>query len=131
MKTDIKTEDDVKLLVDKFYDKVIAHETLGYIFNDVAKVNWDKHLPIMYKFWSSNLLGTTDYKGYVIDAHFKLNEKIALTEAHFEGWKSLFNETIDQYFEGEITELAKSRAKSVADLMFYKINNQKQTKKPE
>ena len=131
MKADIRTEDDVKLLVDRFYDKVIVHETLGCIFNNVAKVNWEKHLPIMYRFWSSNLLGTMDYKGYVIDVHFKLNDKIALAEEHFETWLFLFNETVNQYFEGKIAELAKSRAKTVADLMFYKISNLPKTKKPE
>ena len=131
MKTDIRNEDDVKLLVDQFYDKVIADDTLGYIFNDVAKVNWPKHLPIMYGFWSSNLLGTTAYKGYLIDVHFKLNDKIALTEEHFERWKQLFNETVDRHFEGDIADLAKGRAKTVADLMFYKISTQAQTKKPE
>jgi len=131
MKTDICTEDDVKLLVDRFYDKVIADDILGYIFNDVAKVNWAKHLPIMYSFWSSNLLGTMDYKGYVIDVHFKLNDKIALEEEHFETWLFLFNETVNQYFGGKIAELAKSRAKTVANLMFYKISNLPNTKKPE
>lgn len=123
MKPDIATQDDVKLLVDQFYQKVIAEESLGYIFTKVAGVDWEKHLPIMYRFWSSNLLGTADYKGYVIDAHFKLNEKIALTEAHFDKWKTLFNETVDEFFSGETAELAKSRAKAVADLMFYKISN--------
>jgi hemoglobin len=131
MKADICTEDDIKLLVDRFYDKINANETLGYIFNNVAKVNWEKHLPIMYRFWSSNLLGTMDYKGYVIDVHFKLNDKIALTGEHFENWKSLFYETVDQYFQGKIAELAKSRAKTVANLMFYKISNLPNTKKPE
>jgi hemoglobin len=131
MKADICNEDDIKLLVDSFYDKVIADDILGYIFNDVAKVNWNKHLPIMYRFWNSNLLGTMDYKGYVIDVHFKLNDKIALTDEHFDSWKTLFNEAVDQYFEGEIAELAKSRAKTVADLMFYKISSQPNTKKPE
>ncbi len=125
MKADIINEADVKLLVDKFYDKVVVDKALGYIFNDVAKVNWATHLPIMYRFWSSNLLGTSDYKGYVIDAHFKLNEKIELTEEHFERWKQMFYETVDQYFEGKTAELAKSRAKTVADLMFYKISKSK------
>ncbi len=131
MKTDILNEVDIKRLVDEFYTKVIADKTLGYIFTDVAKVNWEKHLPIMYGFWSANLLGTSAYKGYLIDAHFKLNDKVTLTEEHFDGWKQLFNETVDELFVGETAELAKGRAKSVADLMFYKISSQTQTKKSE
>lgn len=129
MKTDIKNEEDVKLLVDEFYAKVIADETLDYIFNNVAAVNWQKHLPIMYGFWSANLLGTTTYKGYLIDAHFKLNAKVSLHQTHFDIWISLFNQTVDQFFEGEKAELAKARAKTIADLMFYKITTQESIKK--
>lgn len=124
-------ENDIKLLVDRFYDKVNADEALGFIFNDVANINWNKHLPIMYAFWSANLLGTAAYKGYLIDAHFKLNDQISLTTAHFERWLSLFNETVDQYFDGKVAELAKNRAKTVADLMFYKLSSQPKAKKPE
>lgn len=125
MKADISNEANIMLLVDEFYSKVIADKDLGYIFNEVAKVNWAQHLPIMYGFWKSNLLGTSDYKGYLIDAHFKLNHKITLTQEHFERWKSLFEETVDQYFEGDIADLAKNRARTIADLMFYKISNTK------
>ena len=40
-KTDITGIEDIKLLVNTFYDKVQQHPELGYIFNDVAKVHWD------------------------------------------------------------------------------------------
>lgn len=62
-KYDIKTKEDVKLMVDSFYDKVNADEILSPIFNDFSKVNWDKHLPKMYDFWSSVLFAEGNYKG--------------------------------------------------------------------
>ena len=55
MKKDIQTGEDIKLLVDNFYKKAIADDSLGHIFTDVAKVNWEHHLPIMYAFWESIL----------------------------------------------------------------------------
>lgn len=51
MKKDISTPQDVKTLVDAFYNDVKSDPVIGYIFTDVAKVDWDEHLPRMYKFW--------------------------------------------------------------------------------
>lgn len=123
MKPQIKTKKDIELLVNEFYKKAIKDKNLGHIFNDVAKVNWEHHLPIMYAFWESVLLGEVGYSGNPMDAHFKLNEKVPLTSENFNTWKFLFCETVDEYFEGEIANLAKEKAISIADLMFYKINN--------
>jgi hemoglobin len=123
MKKDIENAEDIKLLVNDFYSKVTADNTLGHIFMDVAKVNWEHHLPVMYAFWESVLFGKMGYAGNPMDAHFKLNEKVTLTADHFNAWKFLFLETVDQHFDGEVAEMAKQKAISIADLMFYKINN--------
>ncbi|WP_367274609.1 group III truncated hemoglobin [uncultured Lutibacter sp.] len=48
---DINNREDIELLVNKFYEKVKVDETIGYIFNEIANINWDKHLPKMYDFW--------------------------------------------------------------------------------
>ena len=50
MKKDIENRTDIELLVRSFYDKVKIDDTIGYIFNDIAKVDWEKHLPVMYNF---------------------------------------------------------------------------------
>lgn len=123
MKNDIENMDDIKQLVNAFYNKAVKHETLGHIFNDVAKVNWEHHLPIMYKFWASVLLGESGYLGNPMEAHFKLNEKIKLEDEHFNSWKTLFMITIDELFEGRLADEAKKKAVTIADLMFYKIHN--------
>ena len=123
MKTDIFNEAHVKLLVDCFYKKAIADESLGHIFTDVAKVNWEHHLPVMYSFWESVLLGKKGYTGNPMENHYKLNEKITLTSDHFNSWKFLFIQTVEENFEGDVANLAKEKARSIADLMFYKIHN--------
>ncbi len=56
MKKDIKNREDIVQLVNAFYKAVIADEKIGYLFNDVAKVNWELHLPKMYDFWENILL---------------------------------------------------------------------------
>ena len=54
---DIQTREDIRRLVDAFYEKINRDELLGPIFNQVAKVDWAAHLPTMYRFWESMLLG--------------------------------------------------------------------------
>ena len=41
MKTDIRNRKDIEKLVNAFYEKVKTDEVIGYLFTDVAKVNWE------------------------------------------------------------------------------------------
>lgn len=121
MKKDIETEADVKLLVDTFYAQVLKDELIGFIFTDVAKISLEKHMPIMYKFWGTILLGTNDYQGNPMTKHFELNKKNALLPEHFERWKKLWFKTLEDLFEGECATEAKTRANTIAYLMESKM----------
>lgn len=121
---DISSRKDVELLVNSFYDKVTKDETIGFIFNDVVKVDWDKHLPNMYNFWETILLNTPNYYGNTMGVHFDVNRKIKLEAKHFNKWIELFFATVDELFQGEVAENAKKRAKSIADLMLFKMNQE-------
>lgn len=123
MKPDITSRDDVATLVDTFYEKVKRNPTLGYIFTDVAKVDWPHHLPRMYSFWSSILLGEQSYQGNPMVKHIELSRITPLTEAEFSEWLRLFHETLDELFEGENAAEARSRAENIARLMLYKIQS--------
>ena len=119
---DISTRQDIELFVQSFYSKVKQDEVIGYIFNDVVKMDWPKHLPVMYDFWETVLLDANKYTANAMEKHFEVNKKIALEEKHFHRWLQLFNNTIDELFAGSIAALAKKRAKSVADIMLLKMN---------
>jgi len=121
MNKDLETREDIELLVNSFYDRVQDDELIGYIFTDVAKVNWDHHLPKMYDFWETILFGRKGFKGNPMEVHFKLNKVHALEQKHFDRWKSIFFEIVDQHFAGEMALLAKQKASSIADLMLLKI----------
>ncbi|MCF4101405.1 group III truncated hemoglobin [Gillisia sp. M10.2A] len=124
MKKDIEDAEDIKQLVDSFYKKVQQDELIGYIFNDVAKVNWEKHLPIMYNFWETLLLEKTSFTGNPMLKHRMLSKKTPLAQEHFDRWLKLWYTTIDASFVGSVAEAAKTRSKSIADLMWYKISQQ-------
>lgn len=109
MKNDITNRDDIKLLVDDFYKKVQADELLGPVF---SHVNWPHHLPIMYDFWSSMLLGDQSYRGNPLQKHLPL----AIQPKHFERWLKLFHATVDEHFYGDKAEEVKMRSQSIAGI---------------
>jgi hemoglobin len=121
MKKDIENIEDIKFLVNSFYDKVKADATISYIFNDIAKVNWEKHLPLMYNFWENVIFFTGPYSGNPMTAHVKMHSVVNFTPEHFERWLKLFTGTVDELFAGDKAELAKQRAISIATVMQLKI----------
>ena len=124
MKNDIESKKEIELLVDTFYSKVKADELIGYIFTDIAKVNWEKHLPDMYSFFENMLFYTGSYTGNPMELHKNINRLYPLTAEHFVRWNLLFTTTVDELFTGEKAELAKQRAKSISAVMQIKILNE-------
>ncbi len=118
---DLENREDIELLVDTFYKKVLKDDTIGYIFNDVVKVNWEKHMPLMYDFWETTLFHKNVYKGNPMKVHIDLHAKEPLKKVHFDKWLTMFKSTIDELFHGEKAELAKTRALSIATIMQVKI----------
>jgi len=116
-KNDISSEKDIKLMVNTFYDKVNKDTLLSYVFNDFSKVDWNSHLPKMYGFWNTLIFAKQEYKGSPFAAHIDL----PIQTEHFDRWITLFEETLDQLFEGEITEKTKLRANSIAQVFQHKL----------
>lgn len=122
MKNDIKTREDVFLLVSTFYVKVRKDDILGPFFNDVIK-DWDAHLERLTTFWESSLFLKTKYLGNPLEAHVKVDQENnnMITELHFGLWLNLWFQTIDELFEGEYAENAKQRARKMGTFLYLKI----------
>ena len=120
MKTDICNRKDIEQLVDTFYDRVKADNTIGYLFNDVARVNWEEHLPKMYNFWENILFFTGNYSGSPMAVHRELHKKSTMSEQHFRHWNTLFADTVDSLFTGPKADEIKERAANIASVMMYK-----------
>ena len=120
MKTDIRNRKDIEKLVNAFYEKVKTDGVIGYLFVDVAKVNWELHLPKMYDFWENILFFTANYEGNPMLKHKELHQKSTMNETHFQHWNKLFNETVDQLFQGSKADEIKNRASNIAQTMMYK-----------
>ncbi len=120
MKTDIRNRKDIEKLINAFYDKIKVDEVIGYFFNDVAKVNWEIHLPKMYDFWENILFYTANFEGNPMVVHKELNEKSPMTKAHFARWNELFTTTVDKLYEGKKAEEIKNRALNISHAMMFK-----------
>jgi len=121
MKSDIVSRKEIIILVDMFYAKIKVDFTLGFIFNEVANVNWEKHLPIMYNFWENTLFFTGSYSGNPVNLHTHLHHLTPLNNTHFDQWNKLFVETVDENFEGLNADLIKQRAISISLVLAQKI----------
>jgi hemoglobin len=110
---DLSTRIDIELLVNSFYERVRKDDLLSPLF---SHVDWPAHLPVMYNFWSSMLLGDQSYQGNPFQKHMPL----AIGAAHFDQWLALFTKTVDENFAGEKADEVKSRAKSIAALWQHK-----------
>lgn len=109
------TTEHIKKLVTHFYQKVQRDEILGPIFNDVAKVDWDHHLPLICQFWNSIMLKTNEYHGNAYRKHVVLGAKTTLTESHFARWLMLFHEEALKHLPFEAAQLITDKAKMIGE----------------
>ncbi len=121
--SDIENRADIEKLIVSFYEKVKLDTTIGFIFNEVVAMDWPHHIPVIVDFWETILLDNPVYKKNAMEVHYDLNKKVSLKKEHFTSWLYLFTSTVDELYEGEIAMLAKTSAKSIADVMMFKMNN--------
>ncbi len=120
MKQDIENREDIDLLMRRFYERAMTDEKIGYIFNDVAKLDLGHHLPIIGDFWETMLFQTGSYQRHgrnPLEVHGKLNEKTPLLPKHFKRWLEIFETTINECFVGERADYLKQRAETIAERM--------------
>ena len=112
---DIHDRADVIVLIDAFYAKVVIDKLLAPIF---SRLDLPSHLPTMYNFWCSLLLGDKSYEGNPFQKH----KDLSIDSRHFARWLELFSETVDQFYKGEKAEEIKNRAKSIGGIFQHKMN---------
>jgi hemoglobin len=104
---EIKSKEDVAFFVESFYSKVLKNDELKGFF---SQLDFQAHLPKMIHFWAFVLLDEPNYTTNVTEKHLKM----PLKKENFDTWIRLFNQTIDENFSGELAELAKQRAYTIA-----------------
>ncbi len=105
-KKDIQDLEDIKVMVDHFYDKVAKDDLLAPIFNFRLSTYWKPHLEKMYSFWNAALFGVRGYNGNPFMKHLTME----LESEHYERWLSMFNDTLETHFVGPVADDARRRA---------------------
>ncbi len=117
---DIEDRNDIDRLMLRFYSRVMADDLIGYIFTDVAKLDLDRHLPVIGDFWETIIFQTGVYTRHgrnPLQVHGELNEKEPLLPEHFRRWLEIFTQITDELFAGEKADFIKVRAAAIAERM--------------
>lgn len=109
----------IENLVTHFYQRVKKDELLGPIFNDVAQIDWEHHIPLLCQFWNSIMLKTNEYHGGAYMKHVLLGQKVDIEESHFERWLSLFKEEALKHLPPEAAKEIIQKAAMIADSLKY------------
>lgn len=98
-------------MVDIFYSGVRNDEVLGPVFERVLAGHWDTHMPRMYDFWSSVLLGSGRFSGNVYGKHMALT---GIETEHFVRWLDLFRKTAHQLYNDDDAHTVIAAAERIA-----------------
>lgn len=117
---DITDSEDIQFLVETFYQAALTDPLIGPVFS-AAKFDLQQHVPVMVSFWETILFDVITYRGNPMLKHLALNQMVRLKPEHFERWMEIWEKTVQQHYTGPLAEKAIIRARSIAQLMDYKI----------
>lgn len=117
---EIENREDLVLLIDEFYSKLLKDNSISHFF---VKLNLVEHLPKVVDFWAFVLLDENGYHVNVTEKHAHMK----LKPEDFDKWVELFQATVDELFIGEKAKIAKERAQLVSWTMNSKFNPNKQS----
>lgn len=116
-KGDIRTIEDVRLLVDTFYGRARLDDLVGPVFNDTIQDRWPEHLAKLYNFWQTILLGQHTYSG----SPFMPHSSLPIGKDHFDRWLQLFHATLNDLFSGPRADEAKQRSVMMAQMFQFRM----------
>ena len=121
---DIQNREDILFVMRKFYDKLLADDSINFFFTKVTSVDQhlEAHFEILATFWEQSLFLKGGYFNNMFSIHKEVHDKHAFTKEHFVTWLTNFNSTIDEHFEGKYAEQMKTQALSMATIMQIKFN---------
>jgi hemoglobin len=118
---DLEKRADVIVLVDNFYKKVLANESLKPIFAP-SLANWEHHVVRVYDFWDNWLFQTGLYTGGMMFAHLERHKTNPILTQHFEQWLAFWFLSIDELFVGKNADFLKSKALEIGQILNIKLN---------
>ncbi len=119
MKENHINENNLRHLIDTFYEKIRHDSLLGPVFlKAIDQNNWNEHLTTMSDFWSAIMLGTRRYHGNPILKHKSLP---SLNNFIFDRWLMLFKETACEIYIQDIAGLYADKSQQIAENLKRKL----------
>ena len=108
------TEQQIAILVDRFYDKVRVDPMLGPVFN-AAVDDWPEHKRLLTSFWASITLGARSYRGNPMARH----RGHPIRAEHFDHWLALWRQTAAEVLAPEHAQLVSGHADRIGRSLRY------------
>ena len=113
------TKEHIKELVTHFYSRVQKDELLSPVFNEIARVDWEHHIPLLCQFWNSIMLKTNEYHGKAYLKHVLLQKQAEIHEAHFDRWLNLFRQEAIRHLPKKAAKEIIAKALLIAKSLSY------------
>ena len=127
MNHDLTSRADIDALMVHFYSRAMSDPAIGRFFTEVVKLDLDHHLPVIGDFWESVLFSTGVYARHgrhPLMVHGEMSRKRQLEPQHFQRWLELFEESIDELFDGRAATYMKQRAHAIAGRMLQFVTTE-------
>ena len=122
MKKTIDNRDDIYVLVNNFYVKLINYDFMNHFFEEFTNpVLLEEHLQTLVDFWDNILFYSGSYQKNAMKPHLDLHLKKPFEKVHFQQWISHFNSTVDECFIGDIAHAAKILRSDLAKDMLKEL----------
>lgn len=120
---DIQTREDIILIMRKFYDKLLADNSINHFFTKTTDVSnhLEEHFETLATFWEQALFLKGGYKNNMFQKHLDIHQKSPFNQEHYQTWLQDLHTTIDENFEGENAEQMKTMSQSMATIMQIKF----------
>jgi hemoglobin len=123
---DIKDREDLFKLINSFYAVAKEDALIGHFFSEVIPLDWNHHIPKIVDFWEHILFNTGKYRDNVMQKHIDLDKLSRVEESHFNQWQKIWNNTLNDLFEGPNKDELIKRAEMMKQLMIFKIGKSRE-----
>ena len=120
-------EENIEILVRKFYTKVLEDPLLAPFFIDKLGSNihnekWEEHLLLLTEFWKFVALGYDNYQGNPLQPHLLIEN---INKRAFSSWLTLFHTTVDTLYTASISEYFRLKSTTIAENFMRKLKLKK------
>ncbi len=115
------TRTDIQKLLDLFYARVRADETIGPIFHHHIgrdDAEWSTHLAKIEDFWANVMLRDRAYRGNPMQTHMTMPE---IKPEHFDIWLNLFERTAHEVLSPDKARLFDLMARRIGQSLVMGI----------